>query len=106
MLLSQYTIFMKASHREQVKKLTDIPNIGEAMASDFLLLGITSPDALKDKDPYHLYMKLTKITGKRQDPCVLDTYMSAIDFMNGAPRRPWYYYTEQRKAHYGKLLLQ
>ncbi len=97
---------MKASHREQVKKLTDIPNIGEAMVRDLLILSIVSPDELKNQDPYLLYTKLSIMTDVQQGPCVLDTFIAVVDFMNGAPRRPWYYYTEQRKAHYGKLLLQ
>ena len=29
-------------------------------------------------------------TGKRQDPCVLDTFMAATDFMRGAEPAPWW----------------
>jgi hypothetical protein len=35
-----------------------------------------------------LYQKLCAATGQRQDPCVLDTFMAATDFMRGAPAAP------------------
>ena len=95
---------MEASHSSLVKNLLDIANIGKAMTRDFLILGISSPSELKNQDPYLLYTKLSTMTCVQQDPCVLDTFIVVINFMNGAPRRPWYYYTEQRKARYGKSL--
>lgn len=94
---------MKAAHRGDVKTLSDIPNIGPAMVRDFRMLGITAPEDLRDKDAYTLYKKISKLTGVRQDPCVLDTYIAAIDFMNGAPARPWWWYTKGRKEKYSRL---
>lgn len=94
---------MKASRADQVKKLADIPNVGPAMIRDFAMLGITKPIQLKDKDAFRLYTKLSKITGARQDPCVLDTYIAVIHFMNGAPAKPWYMYTKERKLKYKNL---
>lgn len=91
---------MKAKHVSEVKKFTDIPNIGPAMVTDFKLLGIKEPLSLKGNDPYKLYTKLSKLTGSRQDPCVLDTFIAAVDFMNGAPARPWWDYTAQRKKDF------
>ena len=81
----------------------DIPNIGPAMERDFLLLGITTPEELRDKDPFDLYQQLCVVTGTRHDPCVLDVFMAAVDFMSGAPAHPWWRYTEQRKATYSEL---
>ena len=92
---------MKAKTGKEAKKLSDIPNIGPAMIRDFILLGIQHPSDLRNKDPYKLYLKISEITGVRHDPCVLDTYIAAIDFMNGAPARPWFYYTKGRKKKYG-----
>jgi hypothetical protein len=43
-----------------------------------------------------LYQKLNAATGTRNDPCVLDTFMAAVDFMNGAAAAPWWAYTAQR----------
>ncbi|HJZ94383.1 MAG TPA: helix-hairpin-helix domain-containing protein [Gemmataceae bacterium] len=77
--------------------LEDLPNIGPKTAADFRLLGITRPKQLTGKDPYQLYEKLCRATGVRQDPCVLDVFISAVRFVGGEPARPWWYYTKERK---------
>ncbi len=94
---------MKAKTVSEVTKLEDIPNVGPAMKKDFILLGIQKPSDLKNKDAFVLYKKMCKINGVRQDPCVLDTYMAVIDFMNGAPARPWWFYTKIRMKKYPDL---
>jgi hypothetical protein len=94
---------MKAKHFHEVKKFSDIPNIGPAMVRDFQLLKLKSPKDLIGKDPLKLYKKICKVTGVHQDPCVLDTYMAAIDFMNGADARPWFSYTAERKNKYPNI---
>lgn len=76
--------------------------VGPAMARDFQLLGIKAPKDLKHKNAFNLYKKMCALEG-RQDPCVLDTYMAVIDFMNGAKPRLWWHYTEIRKEKYPKL---
>ena len=90
----------KATKATEVKKFTDIPNVGTAMERDFLFLGLTTLADLKKQDAYKLYQKMCKKNGTRQDPCVLDTYLAVVDFMNGAPARPWYWYTTRRKNEY------
>ena len=90
----------KATRSSEVKKFTDIPNVGGAMERDFLFLGLKSPADVKRLDAYKLYQKMCKKSGVRQDPCVLDTYIAVIDFMNGAPAKPWFYYTKDRKKKY------
>lgn len=94
---------MKARNAKEAKRLVDIPNIGPAMVRDFEMLGVKKPADLKSKDAFKLYRKMCGISGVRQDPCVLDTYIAAIDFMNGAPARPWWYYTKARKKQYPTL---
>lgn len=84
--------------RKQVKTLTDLPNIGRAMAEDLHLLGIDKPEQLTGRDPYVLYQELSIVTGQRQDPCVLDTFISITRFMNGGDALPWWSYTAERKA--------
>jgi len=37
------------------------------------------------------------LTATRDDPCVIDTFISAVRFMEGAPALPWWHYTEERK---------
>lgn len=84
--------------RERVKTLTDLPNIGRAMAEDLHLLGIDNPKQLKGRDPYDLYQELCIATGQRQDPCVLNTFISITRFMDGDEAQPWWAYTTERKA--------
>ncbi len=93
---------MKAKNAKEVWRFKDIPNVGPRISRDFLFLGIREPRDLKGKDAYTLYKKLEKLSGARQDPCVLDTFMAVIDFMGGAPARPWFYYTKERKRKYGQ----
>jgi len=91
---------MKVENFKDAKKFTDIPNIGPALSERFKMLGFTKPENLKGKDPLVLYKKLCKLTGSKEDPCVLDTFMAAIDFMNGKDARPWWKYTKERKKKY------
>jgi len=84
--------------RERVRVLTDLPNIGRTMAAELQRLGIAKPEQLKGRDPYVLYQELCMVTGLRQDPCVLDTFISITRFMDGDEARPWWAYTAERKA--------
>lgn len=86
--------------RERVNKLTDLPNIGTAMAADLALLGIDQPDDLTGRNPYALYEQLCTLTGCRQDPCVLDLFISITRFMAGDAPRPWWAYTAERKKNW------
>ena len=44
--------------RARVRQLTDLPNIGKAMADDLRRLGIREPAQLKGKIPFELYERL------------------------------------------------
>ena len=89
----------KARNAGEARRLADIPNIGPAMVEDFRNLGIEQPEQLIGKDPYALHQRLCTLTGVRHDPCVIDTFISAVRFMEGAPPHPWWHYTEERKQH-------
>lgn len=95
--------YMKAKHANEARKFEDIPNVGPRIARDLRRLGFRNPQELKKHDPFRLYKKLCKRTHLRKDPCVLDVFMSVIDFMNGAPRTPWWHYTEERKRRYPRF---
>mgnify|MGYP000929561606 CR=1 FL=1 len=95
---------VKAKHFEDCQTLEQIPNIGPAIAGDLRLLGISKPAELRGRDAFVLYQQLCAITGVRQDPCVLDTFLAAVDFMRGAAAAPWWRYTAERKALYGQIL--
>ena len=77
--------------------LEDIPNIGPAIAADLRQLGITTPADLPGRDPDAMYDEMCRITCQRHDPCLLDTFITAVRFMEGAPKKPWWKYTAERK---------
>ena len=93
----------KAASAAECLTLEQLPNIGPALAAALRLIGIRDPRDLRGKDAFVLYQKLCAATGQRQDPCVLDTFMAATDFMSGAPAAPWWRYTAQRKALFGQV---
>ena len=93
----------KAESAAECQQLEQLPNIGPSIAGDLRLIGVTQPQALATEDAFHLYQTLCRVTGKRHDPCVLDTFMAACDFMRGAAARPWWDYTALRKAQYGSV---
>ena len=92
---------LKARHADECEVLEQLPNIGPSIAADLRRLGIGHPRELCGRDPLELYHELGRLAGKRQDPCVLDTFIAAVDFMRGAEPRPWWSYTAGRKARYG-----
>jgi hypothetical protein len=50
-----------------------------------------------------MYLSLCDLTGARQDPCVLDTFIAATRFMAGDPPHPWWHYTAERKLNFKSL---
>ncbi len=85
--------------RSSINHLEDIPNIGKAIAAMLEDIGITHPTMLIGKDAYKLHSEICKVKKKKIDNCVIDTFLSAIYFMEGATAHPWHYYTPERKAH-------
>jgi hypothetical protein len=83
--------------RSNFTKLEQLPNVGPAVAADLRLLGVVQPADLQGRDPFMLYNELCRKTKQRHDPCLLDTFIAAVRFMDGAPARPWWAYTEERK---------
>jgi hypothetical protein len=88
---------MARTARAAMTRLEDLPNIGKAIAADLRGIGIRTPAQLVGKDPYALYAKLNRVTGTRHDPCVLDTFIAVVRFVDGGPARPWWRFTAQRK---------
>jgi hypothetical protein len=93
----------KARHAGECERLEQLPNIGTSIAANLRLLGVREPADLATQDPFALYQALCRATGQRQDPCVLDTFMAACDFMRGAEPRPWWAYTAERKRRHAGL---
>ena len=82
---------------KQARGLLALPNVGPATALDLVKLGITKPGQLARKNPDRMYAALCKLDGVRHDPCVRDVFASVVAFANGAPPRPWWHYTPERK---------
>jgi hypothetical protein len=94
---------LKARRAADCEELEQLPNIGPSIAADLRLLGVRHPRELAARDAFVLYQELCARTGRRHDPCVLDTFMAATDFMRGADAKPWWSYTAHRKAVYGEV---
>ncbi len=72
------------------------------MVKDFEILGIRTVAELARQNGATLYERLNEITGTRQDPCVLDTFRSAVAQARN-PRLPeeqrdWWYWSRLRKS--------
>ena len=83
------------------RALADLISVGPAMLRDFQLLGVRTVAQLAREEPTQLYDRLCKITGSRQDACVLDVFTAAIaqarnpDLPPG--QRQWWYWSRERK---------
>ena len=93
----------KATSAAECSELEQLPNIGPSLAADLRAIGIRHPRELVARDPFVMYQALCVHTGRRQDPCVLDTFMAITDFMRGAAAAPWWHYTAQRKLLFGAV---
>jgi hypothetical protein len=93
----------KARTAAECEALEQLPNVGPSIAADLRALGIVHPRELAARDPFVLYRALCAQTGRRQDPCVLDTFLAITDFMRGAAAAPWWHYTAQRKQRFGAV---
>jgi len=87
------------STRRDLASLQEIPNVGPSLAESLERAGIKRPGQLKGKDPHVLYATLCKRTGVRHDPCVLDTFISAVRYMEGGPVQPWWNFTTERQEN-------
>jgi len=84
------------------RALKDLISVGPAMLRDFELLKVRSVAQLARQDPQKMYAKLQRLTGTRQDPCVLDTFHAAVAQARN-PRLPahqcqWWYWSRKRKS--------
>jgi hypothetical protein len=85
------------ARRESTQRLTDLPNVGPAIAKILRSIGIDNPSELRGSDPFELYKRLYKLTGKWEDPCLLDVFISIVRFINGEEAQVWWAFTAERK---------
>ncbi|MFP7722022.1 helix-hairpin-helix domain-containing protein [Lysobacter sp. A3-1-A15] len=88
----------KARTLDQARRLEDMPNVGPAIAADLRALDVEQPCQLRGRDPVQLYVDLCTATGRRHDPCVLDTFMAVVAFAERDDARPWWSFTAGRQA--------
>jgi hypothetical protein len=79
-------------------ELTDMPNIGPKIAAKLRRLDVETPEDLQGRDGEDLFERLCAMDGRRHDPCLLDTFVAAVEYANGAPARPWWEYSRERLA--------
>ena len=77
--------------------LTEIPNVGPKVADKLRRLDVHDAADLRGRDPHELFERLCALDGRRHDPCLLDTFVAAVDFADGGPPRPWWEYSRERK---------
>jgi pathogenicity locus Cdd1 protein len=95
---SQGGIFVAKATRQ----LAELISIGPAMLRDFQVLGIRSVAQLAKQNPQRMYARLNRVTGERQDPCVLDVFCAAVAQARNprlaAEKCHWWYWSKQRKT--------
>ncbi len=83
------------------RQLADLISIGPAMLQDFELLGIRSVAQLARQNPQRMYARLNRLSGQRQDPCVLDVFCTAVAQARNprlaAEKCQWWYWSKRRK---------
>ncbi len=94
---------LKYYDKNITNELEDLPNIAKSIAEDLREIGIKYSHQLKGKKPIELYNLVCKKAASHVDPCVLDVFMSAVDYTNGAESKPWWFYTQKRKKLYPNL---
>lgn len=58
-------------------ELQTLPGIGPSLTGDLRALGVRRVADLKRRDPERLYAQLSRLRGRRQDPCVLYAFRCA-----------------------------
>ncbi len=88
--------------RTDITNLQDIPNVGPATIRYLKIVGVNVPLELVGKNPYSMFEDLCHESSKQFDPCLLDVFISAVRFMEGAPEKEWWQYTAERKEYLAK----
>jgi hypothetical protein len=81
-----------AADRAALADLQRLSGVGPSIAGDLMSLGFRRAEELRGQDSLELYRRLERLTGSRQDPCVLDTFACAIwhaEHPRARPRKWW-----------------
>jgi hypothetical protein len=84
------------------RQLRDLVSVGPATVRTLRSLGVRSVAQLARAKPQALYEKLSRLEGRRPDPCCLDVFTAAVAQARNpdlpAEQRVWWYWSQQRKA--------
>lgn len=83
-------------------ELITLKNVGPATYKDLIVLNIRSIEQLAKENPDELYLRLQKITGKKQDPCVWDTFAAIIHEAKTGIKTAWWEWSKTRKERQAK----
>ena len=87
--------------QKDARRLRDLWSVGPATERDLKSLGVHDVAQLARRSPERLYRQLEHSTGKKQDPCVLDTFRAAVaqalDPDLPMEKCVWWYYSRIRK---------
>jgi hypothetical protein len=93
---------VNAISKAREPRLRDLAGVGPAIEADLRLLGVISVSELARHSGDELYEKLCRVTGMRQDVCVLDVFRCAVaqarDANLPAEQRNWWWWSRQRKS--------
>ena len=91
---------MAAKRRGSSDPLQAIPGVGPSIARDLRRLGVRRVADLKGRSPEALYQRLNRMSGVRQDPCVLYTFRCAVYFAStarpSAERLNWWWWKARK----------
>ena len=77
--------------------LRSLMNVGPAVETYLLDLGIHAIDDLAKQQADDLYRRLQRQLGKACDPCLYDTLSAIIHEARTGQKRPWFTFTPARK---------
>jgi hypothetical protein len=87
----------------EARALRDLWSVGPAIERDLKSLGVHSVAQLARRSPERLYRHLERMTGRKQDPCVLDTFRAAVAQALDPNLPPeecvWWYYSRLRRKN-------
>lgn len=83
-------------------ELLILKNVGQATCKDLIMLEVNSVEQLAKENPDELYERLQRITGKKQDPCVWDTFAAIIHEAKTGIKTPWWEWSKVRKERQAK----
>lgn len=81
----------------EIRRLEDLPNIGQKLAADLRAAGVKQPQDLLSREPLPLFRDLAPIMGSRHDPCVFYTLLAVRHFLQHSEALSWWKFTAQGK---------